>query len=808
LDPSSITIALQLDGRFDRDVIDRRLSLISDRLPADDPFWDRAVAAWRSRFQFERLRATLRPMFDVPPPARDWQALVRIFLALAPDCTAQLMRAWPDQDGPAELVRAMSVFDDAALPAGVRGAFDASFIGAHRAAKRARGADGVAHPMPHAVPMAAVLATPPRELLLRAEASAAAAGARVSAAESALAQQREDIEVVRRSVAAAEPSIAAARRDITAVDARVTRETEQVRDEVAVLRGGVRDEIAALRRLIAAADPAASAPLAAALEDAERRLRASESRSSAADARVTAAEVTLARQQEDIDALRRAASSAEPAAAAALRRELAAVETRVHREADGIREELADLRGGLRDEVAGLRRAMATAEPSAAPSIAAALDNAERRLHAAEARSIAADARVAAAEHALAYQRAEIEAIREAAASAAPQASDAVRRDLADIEARLVRSTADVRDQIDVLRRAVKSVDPAAVAPIAASLAGAEQRLRVAEYGLSTADQRFAATEQALNRQRAEIDALRRAADPTVNDALRRELAAVEARSARETEALRHELAMLRGGLRTEFSGMQRDPRPTAPGQPYPSGPADGGGGACPLSGEDGELYADAYVDAAASEVAMDRIEFYIRGPKAVQFWSSHNIGMDPYLNELFRLYWAKHIVKRLSPADAAQADASLDALLKACRDYGMGKMPADTAAAVSHTVTFLTTKAGFGAYKATVVKDLYEQDLLDPDLRRKIHVATAVTNRANNASTRAFAKQQEARPRPNESPPRARSNSAKRRDEPGTINRRQQQQQQQPRQQQGHGRNGGPAGRDGGRGRGQGTGT
>jgi hypothetical protein len=125
----------------------------------------------------------------------------------------------------------------------------------------------------------------------------------------------------------------------------------------------------------------------------------------------------------------------------------------------------------------------------------------------------------------------------------------------------------------------------------------------------------------------------------------------------------------------------------------------------------------------------IDRPEFYMRGRKAIDFWAANGIGTNPMLAELFKIYFTKYITGRLSGGDAAQASASMPMLLLACRDRASGRLPSDTARAISDTVVYLTTKAGYGSYKATVVRDLYGQDLLDPDFRRRIRVATTVVN-------------------------------------------------------------------------------
>jgi hypothetical protein len=631
-------------------------------------------------------------------------------LALAPDCLAQLMRAWPDADGPTDLVQAMAVFSDASLPVAVRCAFDHDFTGAHRAAKRARGADGMPHPVPHATPMDAVLATPPRAILRQAVATAAAASTRVDAAERTLADHGAEIAALRNALATAEPAAAAAiRRELAIMEGRFAQGSNALRDDFALLRGGVRDEVAALRREVAEAAPSAMAAVATGLSAAEHRLRAQEARSLAADARVAEAERALLAQREDVDALRRAAACADPQVAATVQREIAALEARIapagadsaalRGQMSALEARLAHEAASMREDVVALRRAMQTAAPADTAGISMALQRAEQRFREHEELVLASNARVTAAERALSQQRAEIEALRRALSSTVePTANAAIAQLLADAEQRWREAAAKALHTEERTHHAIGE---------------AERRIHDQERWASAADARATATEQALRTQREEIEELRR-------------------------QAAAHRVELARMQLRRD-DRPRDDPAPNPPRSHAPPFEKEPTISSATADDDDDDSDFDppsprrrhaSRSRSTGRDVGIDKIEFYLRGPRAIQFWASHGIGVRQHLTELFKIYWHRFIVGRLSGSDAAQAASTMDALLLACRDYRRGGMARDTARALSDSVTFITSKAGYGAHKATVICDLYRQDRLDPDFKRVVQAAATIVDR------------------------------------------------------------------------------
>ena len=709
LDPATVAVALRPDGLIERAVVSKRLETINALVPLDHPFWDRAISAWQRRFRFDRVKSALSPLFTSAPPVRDWAALVRLMLALAPDCLAQLMRAWPDADGPTDLVQAMAVFSDASLPVAVRCAFDHDFTGAHRAAKRARGADGLPHPMPSAATMAAVLATPPRAILRRAEQAAEQAAAASAAASQRVAQ----LEPVTAATACAVDGL---RQTVTSMSATVSHQSAQLRAE-----------IDGLRHLLSHADSAAVGGLRAALADAERRMQDQEGRSGEAVARVRATELQLARQQQEIDDLRHAAGQAAPAVAQALRREVLALET-----------SLSQALEAQRGELAALQRAALSGEPAVAGAIRAEVaaiearvgrDSSEMRRELSALRGhIQADA----------AQRDEhwrvIDALRANAAASDPAASAAnIRRELgtylasetSGLRSEVAAVSVALREEVATLRHLIHNAGAQASEPLLTALRDAEARMQTQMQRSAAADARVAAAERALAAQREEIAQLREAAaamEPATTAVVRRELRALEGRMhQRRPSPPRSRANRGRDRVRRRDGGSDSDATSAA------SEPDD--------SDEPPEDPTDCVQRSARhrtrdAEVGLDKIEFYLRGPKAISFWASKGIGSVPYLTELFKVYWTKFIVGRLTGSDAAQASVMLDILLLACRDFHRGTMPSDTARALSHSVLFITAKAGYGAHKATVVCDLYRQDHLDADFRRVVQAASTIVSR------------------------------------------------------------------------------
>ena len=730
LDPATLALALRPDGLIDRAVVEQRMRTIEQNVPVGHPFWARAVAEWSRVFQFAHVRAALNPIFTSPPPVRDWETLVRVMWAVAPDCLAQLMRAWPDPDGPTDLVKVMRLFEDPSLPLPVRTAFDVNFTGARRAAKRARSSSGagVPHPNESALSMEAILATPPRLIIRRAEETAKRASS-----DAAHALQR----TVRAEAEAAAASTAAARLDVEVAGVRrVVYAIEPVAAAATQAVDELRGEVAALRRAYSNADPAAAAAIAAVLDGAERRLQAHEERSSMAErrvaateralaaqhvelealrqataaadpvvsARITAAEAELARHREQVDALRRALASAEPAVTMAVRREVTAAETQ-------LRHHVSLVEDGMRAEVEALRRAVAAAEPASAAPLATALQAAEIRLQLQEERASTSDARIVEAER-------KLKAIEERTR----QEADALR---GEVGARL-------RSEVDALRRVMSAAEPAAAAAIATALADAEARMHAQDTRAAQYEARVAAAESALAGHREELRVLRQRATSAGADAsatLRRDMEALQSQWSAELRSVRDAIDDIGRRRGPEQPPPPRNPRAPAfyqsPDGDEPS--ASGGDDDDDDDDDDINAYRSRHECTPAS---LDKIEFYLRGPKAIHFWSGNGIGSVPHLTELFKIYWNKFIVGRLSGSDAAQASSMMDALVLACREYERGRLHPKLATALSESVTFMTTKAGYGAYKATVVSDLYRQNLLDPDYRRIVQAAATIVDR------------------------------------------------------------------------------
>ena len=587
---------------------------------------------------------------------------------------------------------------------------------------------------------------------------------------------------MRRVVHAIEPAAAAATQ---AVDA---------------LRG----EVAALRRAHTTAEPAAAAAIAAALHGAELRLQAHDERSSIAEqrvtateralashrvelealrhaaavadpfvtARITAAEAELAQHREQVDALRRALASAEPAVTMAVRREVTAAETQLRRH-------VAMIEDGVRAEVDALRRAVAAAEPGLVAPLLAALESAETRLRMQEDRASTYDARMIEAERKL-----------KAMEDRSRRDADALRSEVGD----------RLRSEVAALRRAMTEAEPAAATAIAAALADAEGRMHAQEARAAQYEARVAAAESALAGHREELRVLRqRAAGAGVdtNAMLRREMEALQSRWTTELSTLRGAIDDI--GRRQESE--RPPPRSACPpvfNVPHADEDQLASDNDDDNDNDDTAMRACRSRDDCSPAVcSMDKIEFYLRGPKAISFWSANGIGSVPHMTELFRIYWNKFIVGRLSGSDAAQASSMLDALVLACREYDRGRLHAKLATALSESVTFITTKAGYGAYKATVVTDLYRQNLLDPDYRRIVQAAATIVDRGaarGRVGTR-YREAEDTRPLPDKrprhnSPPNARTRSASK--------------DAQPRQQRPLGGRGRGGNEGGGRGRGQ----
>ena len=492
---------------------------------ADHPFWKSAERVWSQHYQFTGLRALLAQLFEsaAAPPARDWQALLVTLMALAQDGTAQLSRAWPDEDTSA-LFNAFRVFSSAEVPEPIR-VHDIDFVGARQAAKRARTATGtVLHPIHTAIPMDTILSTPPRQVLQRAEEAAEAADARARGAE------RRAVETARQ-LAGVQSEVLNLRQGV-AIELGTLRSAAAAVEPIAVAAAqavvSVREEIDALRRTMMSAEPAAVGGIRSAIAEAERRLQAQGARADQAEARAAATEQVLAHQQA----------------------------------------EFAALRDGVRSEVQALRRAVATADPAAVAPISVALEDAERRLRAQEARVAAADVRHSHTERVLTEQRAEIESLKRHTVSADPAATTTLRREITAIEARLGQEAAElrqqlldtrggVRDEVAALRRLISSAEPATIAPIAVALADAEQRLRQQEAKAAHAEARIAAAERNVAGLR---EALRHAEPTSTTEGLRSEIAAMESRLSRESAT-----------IRAAVEGLLRDPTRASHDPPPPS---------------------------------------------------------------------------------------------------------------------------------------------------------------------------------------------------------------------------------------------
>jgi hypothetical protein len=445
--------------------------------------------------------------------------------------------------------------------------------------------------------------------------------------------------------------------------------------------------------------------LRATLSSADARLRASEGRSCEAEARVARLEAVLATHQGELASVRRLAAVSDPVTATSLQRQIEHMESRWSAELDAVRRaggpeaagamaaafrrevtdaeaRVSDQTSSLRREVDGLRVALQRADPSIVASLTATLRTSEDRLAAAEARVASADRRAAAVEAALLDQRREIDVMKRAADNSDPAAATAIRREIAAAEARFADDAAWLRRELESVRSSVRRVgDPGA----------AEQRAFEIERRVATA----------------------------------------EARLVEDTANLRREMVGLRDVLT----------RPASPPPPPPRNRGVERRGRYTSDDGSGTDASDESVGVRhrrererpttePEDVGIDRLEFYLRGSRAIEFWSARGVGSSQTLTELFKLYWNKLIVGRLTGSDAAQAGAMVTVLLLACRDYANGELRADTARALSSSVTFVTAKAGYGAHKATVICDLLKQDALDPQFKRVVQAAATIVNR------------------------------------------------------------------------------
>ena len=679
-------------------MVDGRIGLISAHMSPDHPFWKTAEKVWSEIYLFANLRSTLAQLFDTSsaPPARDWQALLCTLMALAQDGTAQLRRAWPDDDIPA-LFNAFAVFGSSEVPEPVR-VHDIDFIGARVAAKRARTGTGtVAHPIQSAIPMDTILATPPRQILRRAEQVADAADARSRGAERRSVETARQLDGVRHETAR---QLDGVREDVSTLRQGVEVELVNIRQGVQVELGtlrsaaasvepmataaaqavhAMREEMDTLRRTMSSSEQAAVGPLRAALDEAVRRLRMQDTRTDQAEARVAATEQVLAQQQSDLVALRDA----------------------------------------MRNEVVALRNLAANADSAAASSIASTLADAERRLRAQEERVAAADARHAHTERAITEQRAELDALKRIATSADPTTAAAVRIQIAAIESRIGQDTADIRqemsalrgglrDEVANLRRTIATAEPPSIGPLTAALAAADQRLRLQEARAAQVDARMAATERGMAGLR---DTLRNA-EPT--SATEDAMAALEARLTAKFQAAVDTLN--RNTARTPFEPQphtrfdDHDP-PRHPPRPHSVHPLD------TMSEPDAAL--------PMHDADMTRPEFYLRGDDCVRWWMSCGVGVDVAVTHAFRTAFHDVIIANLNGADVGYAKDALDASVSACAALAAGRTTSELVTSTSRSVTFLVVKAVYDGQRAGKVATLLRQAQI-PDAFRHVLQASA----------------------------------------------------------------------------------
>ncbi|TAK26122.1 MAG: hypothetical protein EPO40_21505, partial [Myxococcaceae bacterium] len=630
------------------------MALINESLPPHDPFWLRAEQEWSAAFHFRRVRAAMRAMFPEPPPAaRNWQALLRIFMALAPDGEAQLMRAWPDDEGPTSLAKAMAVFGSDAVPPHLR-SHDINFVGARRAAKRVRTAAGtVPHPIRSAVPMDDVLALPPSMLLRRVEDAAEEAACIARGAQRrAVEASREATGAVRR-VAGVQEEVADVRSQI-GVLRTVAASVEPVVAAAAHGLETLRLEVAAIQRMMVNAEPAAFAALSTMLADAEQRLRASEDRSARAAATAAATEQALTRHQSEVAALQK--------------------------------------------QVIALRDMLAVADPVVVEPLAQALRDAERRLRSQEDRA-------ALTERALREHGAEIESLRRAAAAMTePPAAMALRRQVTALEGRVGQDADEVRremhtirDELTGLRQAMKSAEPAAAAPIAAAIDDAERRLRRQEAQIAATNQRMTATERDL----ATLSHTMATTSPAAAEALRRELKSLETRLTDETSGLRDAIESVMRQRKSPSPPPPRDRRTTFDAEADTPRHAAHGSPDCPPN--------DA-PDASPLNADMTRVEFFLRGEECIHYWMSCGVGIDAAITHAFRTSFNDVIVANLNGADVGHAKDALEASVGACAALAAGRITPDLISSIAKHVTYIIVKAAFDGQRAVKVANLMRQ--------------------------------------------------------------------------------------------------
>jgi hypothetical protein len=519
--------------------------------------------------------------------------------------------------------------------------------------------------------MDTILATPPRQILRRAEEVAEAADARSRGAERRAVETARQLDSLRQGVTI---ELGTLRSAAASVEPMATAAAQAIHS--------IREEVDTLRRTMSSSEQAAVGPLRAALDEAVRRLRMQDTRTDQAEARVAATEQVLARQQS----------------------------------------EMVTLRDDVRNEVLALRRLAANADSTTATPIAAALADAERRLRAQEERVAAADARHAHTERAISEQRAELDALKRLAISADPTAAAAIRREIAAIESRIGQDAADIRqqmsdlrgglrDEVASLRRTIASAEPAAIAQIAAALADAEHRLRQQEAKAAQTDARMAATERGMAGLR---DAFRNAESTSATDGLRDEIAAMEARITARMQAAIDGLLRNTTSAPVESQPQARfddhDPprhRPRA----HSVHPFD-------TTSEPDDV-------SPIRDADMTRPEFYLRGEECIRWWMSCGVGVDVAVTHAFRTAFHDVIIANLNGADVGYAKDALDASVRACAALAAGRATADLLTAISRSVTFLVMKALYDGQRAGKVATLLRQATI-PDAFRHVLQASS----------------------------------------------------------------------------------
>lgn len=123
---------------------------------------------------------------------------------------------------------------------------------------------------------------------------------------------------------------------------------------------------------------------------------------------------------------------------------------------------------------------------------------------------------------------------------------------------------------------------------------------------------------------------------------------------------------------------------------------------------------------------------FYVQGNRALEVWRAAGVGIDQLAEEVFRVNFQKFVIDKLPRSDRQDAVDFLPIVLEAIRVRPSQALDDHIAA----RIRYMTDKAAYDVRTAAIISNLYEQDGIPDDHRRKVQVATRLTARPKEAET------------------------------------------------------------------------